>query len=267
MAWRPLYQAQPQERYCASKIYIKKRLQVASQPPASLSSGPVSQKEASTSSGATWSGAASMTGSNPSRKHPFVRLPTLKPGVQPPQFVPLLVEMTAGSLRSHCSSLREIRRLFLKEELNLEEARQLVSHAEDVARHAYAYMTNDLIHVSPAKAAEALSRRFMVWWTLLSASQVLGADWQNQSWWKELALKVPTRFFARHDWVPRGLDFNYRLIEDLSEALEKLKSGRPLPDELVIDLKRRIFCSPHSPSHLKIPSWDPWRDDDRTSSE
>ncbi|KAL8269337.1 hypothetical protein Esti_006738 [Eimeria stiedai] len=56
-----------------------------------------------------------------------------------------------------------------------------------------------------------------------------------------------------------------RAVEYLGDAIEQLKSGNPLPEDVVVDLKRNMLCSGNSPSRFKASSWDPWRDDDRES--
>ncbi|KAL8444070.1 hypothetical protein Emag_005723 [Eimeria magna] len=239
---------------------------VAPQPTASFSSVRVLEEGASTS--AARPGTASKPESVLPRKHPFVRLPVLKPGVEPPQFSPWQLKFSGSVSREHCAILRIIRELLLKSELSLDDANRLVSNSEELAKHAYAKMTFDLTNATPTKAVEALSRRFMVFWSLYSASQVLRQGWTSQPWWQELAEMVPSRYWLEeHEWSRQALKFNYRLIADLDNAIEQLKRGQPLADHVVIDLKRRIFCSPHSPSRLKAASWDPWRDDCQTPSE
>ncbi|KAL8448506.1 hypothetical protein Emed_003686 [Eimeria media] len=231
-------------------------------PSTSSSSVLVLEEKASTSSEAPRPEAASsVSRSDPPRKHPFVHLPRLQPGVEPPQFSSALMKFVDSCSREHCTTLRIMRELFLKEELNQYDAYMLVSNAEELAKHAYAKMTTDVSTYTPTIALEFLSRRFMVFWSLYSASQVLRQDWPRQSWWRELAEIVPTRYRPRKDLSSRTLEFNYCLIRDLVEAIEQLKRGQPLPDDLVIDLKFRIFCSPQSPSRLKISSWEAWRDD------
>ncbi|KAL8269218.1 hypothetical protein Esti_006857 [Eimeria stiedai] len=64
----------------------------------------------------------------------------------------------------------------------------------------------------------------------------------------------------------RAVEYLGRRFMALCDAIEQLKSGNPLPEDVVVDLKRRILCLRNSPSRFKVSSWDPWRDDDRESS-
>ncbi|KAL8444069.1 hypothetical protein Emag_005722 [Eimeria magna] len=240
---------------------------VEPQPTASFSSVRVLEEGASTS--AARPGTASKPESVPPRKHPFVRLPVLKPGVEPPQFSSTGLRCRSMASGFHYRPLVAIRELFLKAELDFADSRRLVLTAEELAGHAFAKMTGDVSMLNPTKAVDALSRRFMVLWSLYSASLVLKQDWTRQPWWRELVDRIPSHYSREVTGAWKSLKFAYQLqlILDLCDAIGKLKAGDPLPENVVIDLKRRIFCSPHSPRGLRYLAWDLWRIDDLEYSE
>ncbi|KAL8269197.1 hypothetical protein Esti_006878 [Eimeria stiedai] len=238
----------------------------ARQPSTSSSTVPALDEGASTSLGASGRLAPLVHERDPPQKHPFVRLPVLQPGVEAPQFSPHCLKHTDHAPRELCLILRIMRELFLGKGLDLTDASNLVCRSQELARLAYAGMTGDVSRFKPLKAVEYLGRRFMVLWYLYSASQVVRQDWTKQSWWRELADRIPSQYSPQWRRRSNSLEWNHRLILDLSDAIEQLKSGNPLPDHVVVDLKRRIFCLPSSPGRFRAPSWDPWRDDDRESS-
>ncbi|KAL8430599.1 hypothetical protein ACSSS7_005818 [Eimeria intestinalis] len=236
--------------------------QAADQPSTSSSALLASAGGASASSGpASW---PTVPGSDtvPLGKHPFVRLPVLRPGVEPPQISPEWIKYGDFVPSKPCYILRHMRELFLEPELGSLGASKLVRAAQELARHAYVRMTVDVSRFKPNRAADYMARRFMVLWSLYSASQVLRQDWSSQSWWRELMDRIPCRYCPQ--WRPHTIElgWNERLALELSEAIQKLKNGEPLPDSVVIDLKRKIFCLPESPFRFKSPWWDLWRDDD-----
>ncbi|KAL8269334.1 hypothetical protein Esti_006739 [Eimeria stiedai] len=240
--------------------------ETACQPSASSGTVPALDEGASTSLGASGRLAPLVHERDPPQKHPFVRLPVLQPGVEALKFSPDQMRRVDRAPRDLCLILRTIRELFLKEDLDLAGAYNLVCRAQELARIAYASMTVDVSRFKPVRAVEYLGRRFMALWHLYSASQVVRQDWTNQSWWRELADRIPSQYSPQRARRSRSLEWNHRLVLDLSDAIEQLKSGNPLPEDVVVDLKRRILCLRKSPSRFKTPPWDPWRDDDRKSS-
>ncbi|KAL8448505.1 hypothetical protein Emed_003685 [Eimeria media] len=238
---------------------------VAPQPTTSFSSVPVLEERASTSSSgaARPEAASSVLESDPPRKHPFVRLPKLQPGVEPRQFSPWVLQFGSIAAESHHRALVSMRELFLKPELDAADAAKLLLIAEHLAVHACAKMTSDVSLLTPTEAVDPLSRRFLVLWSLHAASQVLKQDWTKQSWWRELVDKIPSHYSRGVPRARRSVKWVCQLIADLCEAINKLKAGDSLPESVVIDLKRRIFCSPHSPRGLRYLAWDLWRRDDR----
>ncbi|KAL8448504.1 hypothetical protein Emed_003684 [Eimeria media] len=237
------------------------------QPTTSSSTAPAIEEGPSASSETPGAAAALVPQGDPPRKHPFVRLPALKPGVTPLQFSPNQIKDTARAPRELCAILSAMRVLFLKPELDLPDTYSLVIKAQDLARLAYARMTIDVSSFKPIRAADYMARRFMTLWSLYSASQVLKQDWIQQPWWQELVDRIPTHYSPRRGRRSLELEYNFRLILDLIAAINRLKSGISIPDNVVIDLKRRIFCLPTPPGRFKSPLWDPWRSDDQEPSD
>ncbi|KAL8444434.1 hypothetical protein Emag_005529 [Eimeria magna] len=235
-------------------------------PTASSSTVPALDEGASTSSGASELAVTLVPEGHSPQAHPFVRLPPLQPGVESPQLSLELIKQADFAPHKHCFILRTMRELFLKPELDRTDALTLVCLAQDLARYAYAGLSRDVSGLKPNRAAEYLARRFMVVWSLYAAAQTLHHDWPNLPWWQAIADNVSTRYSPLEKRRTLKPESNNCLVLDLINALEKLKSGIPVPEDVVIDLKRRIFCSPDSPSRFKTAWWDPWRDDDREYS-
>ncbi|KAL8424245.1 hypothetical protein Efla_007294 [Eimeria flavescens] len=185
------------------------------------------------------------------RKHPYVHLPQLDFGVQPRDFVPERIWSTDfGALRPF-PVLRKIRTLLRKDILLQQDADSLVECCEQVANHAFRYMSTELIGKPPHSVSNLLGRRFMVFNAIYSTSVALHADWPEQDWWEKLASRVPTECVYKKNSSPHATKFYTDLMADLSRALSLYKRGKSPTDEEVIGLKRRLSCMPTSPWMLK----------------
>ncbi|KAL8426062.1 hypothetical protein Efla_001980 [Eimeria flavescens] len=187
----------------------------------------------------------------PPSKHPFVRFPKLMKGVICRKFSSLDMKYSANVTRQHSASLRRLRLLLLRSELNKHEAEELVRCSEELVRHAYSAMSTNLTGLKPVVAAERLGRRFLILHALSAASQAVGQQWQKEPWWKELAARMPTEYSHLNKRVLLTHKYYLALLKDLSAAMTVLKQDGLLPDDVVIDLKRRLLCSEHSPPRFK----------------
>ncbi|KAL8435082.1 hypothetical protein ACSSS7_002672 [Eimeria intestinalis] len=200
-----------------------------------------------------------------SPQHPFVRFPTLQPGVTPRPFTPEAMGSANLPSRRHCHILLKMREMLRKFQLSQIGAHNLVYYSEDLASHAYLYMQDEIEGLSPYVASARLGRKFLAFYYLLRASQVLKQNWPSQSWWGKLVERIPHTYFYNWERDPRASAFYARLANDLSAATAQLKSGVFPPSCVIIGLKRRLFCMPESPSIFKEKLWNPWREDDEES--
>ncbi|KAL8435086.1 hypothetical protein ACSSS7_002676 [Eimeria intestinalis] len=201
-------------------------------------------------------------GSGANAQHPFLRLPTLEPGVRTRQFLAGEMRKKESSPRSSASALRGMRELFRKQSLGKVEAFELLTCAESLARHAYHWQREEVDFLRPVVAATHLGQRFMIAHYLFCASQVLGQNWPGQLWWGELMGRIPHHYFYDIESVPQASHFHVGLAKDLSYALAQFKRGVRPPPRVILDLMRRLICSPNSPWTFKKKHWNLWREDD-----
>ncbi|KAL8449081.1 hypothetical protein Emed_003433 [Eimeria media] len=203
-------------------------------------------------------------GDGDASQHLFVRLPTLAPGVTARPFSASMVNSAAWSTR-HINMLLKVRELLRKQQLSEYDANCLVYYAEALAAHAAHTMRDKVENQSPYHACVRLGRKFLVLHAMLRASYALQQDWPAQNWWKDLMAKIPHFFLFIWQRDPRALLFNVNLANDLSAAVEKIKSGVLPPPREVVNLMRRLFCMELSLDVFREKAWDPWREDDDES--
>ncbi|KAL8269336.1 hypothetical protein Esti_006741 [Eimeria stiedai] len=234
---------------------------------ASTSALPSLGEAASTSSEPAAGAAPSQVlGSGPSLQHPFSRRPTVEPGVRPREFLATAITSAHLAPRLHWHTLTKMRVLFRKPHLSGTDANNLLCFAEELARNAFHCMGDEVQGLSPSEAVGRLGRKFLVIYYLFSASQVLGQNWPTQEWWRDLMGRIPHNYFDRQRGR-RVSSFKAALAEDLSSAITQLKSGVCPGGSVIIDLKRRLFCTRESPKRFRDKAWDPWRRDDEGSQE
>ncbi|KAL8445376.1 hypothetical protein Emed_005643 [Eimeria media] len=197
----------------------------------------------------------------PLRKHPFVRLASLQFGVGSVEFAADAIRSATRVNPRYITTLREMRELFLEERLSETDAKRLIFLSLDLAEHTYHMQTTTVYEVRPSHAAGILGQRFMIFWSLFSASQVLQQNWPRQTWWKEVAARVPIEYPPGSAWRAHASPFHVQLCLDLCRALSDLKNGIPVSDEMTISIKHRLFCSKPSPYQFGNPSWAPWKED------
>ncbi|KAL8426063.1 hypothetical protein Efla_001981 [Eimeria flavescens] len=198
-------------------------------------------------------------------KHPFVRYPRLRPGVTCREFCESMLNFPHIPPRQHAPAMHRMRALLAEEVLDQQQAEELLLLSEQLARYCLVHMRNPVDAMRPAHAAEALGRRFLIYHALYCASQTLNQHWQGTPWWREMGkgLSGDCKREKRHYFSNYNV-FSIRLAVDLLGAIKKLKNGEPLNEDVVIDLKRRLFCNKKSPLRFRGPQWDAWRKDDET---
>ncbi|KAL8428980.1 hypothetical protein Efla_007867 [Eimeria flavescens] len=198
-------------------------------------------------------------------KHPFVRYPRLRPGVKCREFCESMLSFPRIQARQHAPALHRMRALLVEEELDQQQAEELLLLSEQLARYCFMHMRNPVGAVQPAHAAEALGRRFLIYHALYCASQTLNQHWQGTPWWRELGAGFSSDYERQRKRYSSTYNvFTAKLALDLLEAIIQLKNGETLDDDVVIDLKRRLFCNKKSPLHLRGPQWNAWRKDGET---
>ncbi|KAL8445262.1 hypothetical protein Emag_005151 [Eimeria magna] len=198
----------------------------------------------------------------PLEEHPYVRLPSLAPGVRTRQFSEHFMKSSDHTVERHCGSLLRLREQLRKPILNEAEAYLLLYYSEEAANHAYLFMQDRIDMRRPIRAANQLGRRLVTVYSLFCASQVLKQDWVSKPWWRELMSRIVHEYPTKVSEHNRVAASNVSLSIDLSAAIEKLKNGDPLPPATIVDLLRRLFCLPNSPYLFRERLWDPWRQDD-----
>ncbi|KAL8273168.1 hypothetical protein Esti_002926 [Eimeria stiedai] len=233
---------------------------------ASASYASTSQEQQSASSGGTEASTEShlRPSGDPNVKHPFVRLPSVRPGVFVRPFrVPDWRSMGSGPKRQ-VHVLRRIRELLLKAQLNQQDVFQLIHLAEGATSQMLTAIASGVSERRPYLACENLGRRFLTLNALHCISTTLNLNWEKQQWWKEITGRIPSEYRSHVYTSPDNhTEFTRQLTFDLAAAVNLYKSGLSPSDEVIIDLKRRLFCMKQSPYFSRDASWEAWRDDDQ----
>ncbi|KAL8448563.1 hypothetical protein Emed_003743 [Eimeria media] len=223
--------------------------------------------DASPSSAVVGPGSSSAPSGGDTAVHPWLRVPDFTPGVGDMEFRP---ECLSWSVRYqvHGPLMAKIREVLVQPKLDYAQARGLVVYSEYLANHAFHEQRGPVSSRRPTDAAELLGRRFMIFFLLHSASKALRQPWPQQQWWRDLASVIPSTspFTPGGKGLNRGSKASVALAVELSAAIELYKSGSAPDDDQLVDIMRKLFCSPASPHHFKSELWDPWRQDDDSSS-
>ncbi|KAL8438166.1 hypothetical protein ACSSS7_000401 [Eimeria intestinalis] len=201
---------------------------------------------------------------HPILEHAFSRLPRVAgcdPGALRSLFDAERAVSHVGIPKLKVHGLQKLSALLLEEELSFGQMRQVAALTEQFVSHMTLYERMSL-PPCPSYAVEALGFRFLVLEMTVSALHLLGVP-PSGPWWDNMVSRIPdeyTRPFTR--WDETLPSFNANLMTRLTEAIRMLKAGqRPAPN-VVVHLKRCLFCCIHSPIRFLRPGWDPWREDD-----
>ncbi|KAL8448561.1 hypothetical protein Emed_003741 [Eimeria media] len=223
--------------------------------------------DASRSSAAAGPGPPSAPSGDDTRVHPWLRVPDFTPGKGDMEFRPECLRWPVD-YRYHGPLMVKMRKLLVQPKLDYAQARRLVIYSQYLANHAFHEQRGPVSSRRPTDAAELLGRRFMIFFLLHSASRALRRPWPQQQWWRDLASVIPSKcpFTPGGKGLNSGSKASVDLAVQLSAAIELYKSGSAPDSAEVVDIMRKLFCSPVSPHHFKAASWDPWRHDDDSSS-
>ncbi|CDJ52212.1 hypothetical protein, conserved [Eimeria brunetti] len=195
-------------------------------------------------------------------EHPFARLPRRTADCSTsPMVVDVRYAMTRPrGVRRVVPLLQQAYELLSQETLSPADMRVLVRITTALITYAMHYEQRDQSKRKTFRAIERLGIRFLLLDTLVSAFIVLGQK-PEPEYWKLITdgishspphSKFGDSFFERSNFL-------LSLCEELSNAIQMLKTGkRPNPGELV-RIKRMLFCSTLSPAYFKGDDFAVWR--------
>ncbi|KAL8429971.1 hypothetical protein ACSSS7_006243 [Eimeria intestinalis] len=196
--------------------------------------------------------------------HPWVRVPSMKPGVTAPQFRPQLMN-SLQPRSNHVYILANLRALLRQPMLEQSDADKLREEAELLANYAIHRMTAPPKWDRPHDAVEVVGRRFVVFYMVHMTSRALGQAWQMEGWWKDFAKAIPTSCSyvqKREIWFP-GVERSVNLAKRISAAVDLYKDGSAPSDDEVIHILWELFCSPRTSRKLKKRTWDFMRNEEQ----
>ncbi|KAL8450080.1 hypothetical protein Emed_002662 [Eimeria media] len=201
------------------------------------------------------------------KKHPYVRIPTMLPGVVARPFDVRAITCKRGP-RRHVQLLRHIREILTKHPMiNQQQVNALVFLAEQLANHMHNMMlVADMEGKSPYGTTNLLGRRVLVFDSLYSISIALNVPWPQQAWWRSLAERAYPNLDVT-SYCKNAHAFYVKLIQDMLKALDLFRNGLRPAEEDLIDIKRRLFCSASTTYYLRTSSWDEWREDDKRAEK
>ncbi|CDJ60992.1 hypothetical protein, conserved [Eimeria maxima] len=202
---------------------------------------------------------------DPMREHPFVYLPSPILERTPGPFVlniKAAISRPPGR-RNPVPLLEQVRRLFANRVLDLQQMKELRDIGQLLVGHAYYHQQDDLSNHQTYRMVHRLGIRFLVLDAVVSICIVLRQTPAADDW----KAFVGAISHSPPPPTPRGMalcrsSFFTCLVNELSMAIQTLKTGRrPSPSDLV-RIKRMLFCSEYSPPRLKEEDFDGWRKDD-----
>ncbi|KAL8441716.1 hypothetical protein Emag_006935 [Eimeria magna] len=201
---------------------------------------------------------------HPFLEHPFSRLPRVEGG-DPSKFSSFVDPGLAVSLEAtpHVQAplLRTMASLLEKEVLSRSQLQQLGIITQHVLSHL-ALNERRPLQECAAFAVESLGHRFLLLDMAVSALQLLGVPCSGQ-WWEQMVSNIPDDYVRPPRRRNVGQTFNVKLLTRLTPAVRMLKSGRRPPPEVLVQIKRCLFCSLHSPIRFLKHAWDEWREADK----
>lgn len=197
-------------------------------------------------------------------QHPYVNLPVLESNVVPRLVQPAVIFRQVHATTLSYYELHNLRNLFAKEKLNQQEADVLVGTIENLAARFWSMAQRGFEKTSPTFANATLGAYFLAFDFIVRAIQVLGDSMQLSAWWGKFvsAFKIDYRPFPQRRHCRVSTRFQRELANRLLGALKIYTTGRTPPPEDVVELKRMLFFSPHSPPVFKSPQWEEWREED-----
>ncbi|KAL8438163.1 hypothetical protein ACSSS7_000398 [Eimeria intestinalis] len=199
-------------------------------------------------------------------EHAFSRLPRVQggdPSVHSSLIDPGRACKIKGSPTVQFSALRKLTALLAHDELSPNHLREVATIAQQLVCHLTVNETRQLPNC-PSHAVGVLGFRFLLMDMTVAALHLLGVP-RSGPWWDHMISRIPDKYNRplkrRVDIVAR---FNFNLMTRLTTALRVLKGGQRPQPEVVVHLKRCLFCCTYSPMRFLRPAWDPWRKEDKS---
>lgn len=138
----------------------------------------------------------------------------------------------------------------------------LMSTAQFLLRLAVRWNPLQLEGLPPYQATEPAARRFLVVDALWNICSVVGPKMNQVQWWGRLMAHaaIPSSLISYP--LPRSSVDRRPFFALLHKALEEFRQGRRPSAEVIVELKRKIFCDPRFHARFREQMWDPWRSDD-----
>ncbi|KAL8441582.1 hypothetical protein Emag_007048 [Eimeria magna] len=198
-------------------------------------------------------------------EHAFSRLPRVPRGdrsIYSSLFSPRRATSHGNSPILNTLFLRELSSYLAQEQVSPSQMRHLAALAERLVGHLTYNETRQPADW-PAYAVQVLGFRFLLLDITVCTLQLLGVSCSG-TWWDQMVSRIPDQnnrpFKKWHEKLPR---FNANLMTRLTAAIRMLKTGRRPEPNVVVHIKRCLFCSRLSPIRFLKPVWDFWREEDR----
>lgn len=200
--------------------------------------------------------------------HAYVRLPVVEQGAIRRQFSMERAFSATYPHKRRDQVFGTFHRLFALPSLNAGHVEELMRAAEGVANYATKKMGSHKAYDMPSHAVAKLGRYFLMFDCLVCTLELLGDSMVPWEWWEEFTKLFDTeeRFPPPTENTRQKVAFAMELSNRLSEALAIYKTGKRPPLQDIIEIKRMLFCSRFSPQPFQEPMWEPWRQDNETSS-
>lgn len=160
-------------------------------------------------------------------------------------------------------TLLSLRTLFLKEELSEIETASLMSIAQSLLQIAAQWNPLQLENSPVCRALEPAARRFLVVDSLWNISLVLGPKINKAQWWGRLMTHValPQKIVSYPAFPYVYADMRL-FLASLHKTLEEFRHQRRPSAEVIVAVKRMIFCDARFRTRFRNHVWGPWRSDD-----
>ncbi|KAL8438155.1 hypothetical protein ACSSS7_000390 [Eimeria intestinalis] len=204
-------------------------------------------------------------GGRPFVEHAFSRLPVV-PHADPSAYSSIIDRNRSKSKKASSSVqlrvLRKLRTLLARPTLSPSELQQVAEIAGDLISHL-TFEEGGEVPKCPSYAVEKLGYRFLLLDLTVSALQVLGVP-RSGTWWNDVISQIGDDYTVPfRKWFDELARFNFNLMTRLTTAIRILKDGDRPDRNLVVHLKRCLFCCKQSPIRFLRPGYDPWREDDK----
>lgn len=170
--------------------------------------------------------------------------------------------------------LLNIRTILKKAVMSTRDVDILKSAVENIAAYVFHHMQASVEGRTPSRAVRRLAHTLLMLDAMFAACEAVGPKAHRERWWPTLMQKIETRFSASSSSLVTFAAFsdaasdaaktallNNELAKNINLAINTYKAGVRPPADVLVPLKRQIFCG--SIAAFMIARWEPWRQDDR----